>query len=293
MGNYYVKFVRWNVHTISNLINQEIRFSTVYDFNDFNELGYIGDTEIKKDNYELVKSELKKATFLENIRKMVVLQSQKPYIDEIIDLVLENKHDQLLTDKYAALLHEHIAFSNVGIFCLSDTIVFKDDSAQLMFAHYGDNLKGLAFIYEVYEVKEAKKIDYGDGDNEKQDESNNKKCEKKPPICNKSGCLQQWCEGIYEDMDSFTRKSEKWKYEKEHRVFNKPGIALAEAHNIKLMGILYTSRFSGDHKLLTEINERIYDGKLRIKNIEPSFTEYRFKMNQNDFIDIDKWLDGD
>ncbi len=38
---YFVKFVRYNNHTLSNLINKTIKFSTVYEFNDFNELHYL------------------------------------------------------------------------------------------------------------------------------------------------------------------------------------------------------------------------------------------------------------
>jgi hypothetical protein len=38
---YFVKFVRYNKITLSNLINKTVRFSTVYNFNDFNELHYL------------------------------------------------------------------------------------------------------------------------------------------------------------------------------------------------------------------------------------------------------------
>ena len=41
---------------------------------------------------------------------------------------------------------EHIAYIETGIFCLSGTEVFKDDAAQLMFAHYANNLQGLALV---------------------------------------------------------------------------------------------------------------------------------------------------
>ena len=48
---FFVKFVPFNQNTISSLINQTIRFSTVYDFNDFNEFNfYCYDNLLKNEN---------------------------------------------------------------------------------------------------------------------------------------------------------------------------------------------------------------------------------------------------
>lgn len=54
-----------------------------------------------------------------------------------------------LSDNTVLILisYENIAFLAVGILCLSSMEIFDDDSAQLMFAHYADNLNGLALIY--------------------------------------------------------------------------------------------------------------------------------------------------
>ena len=38
--NLFVKFCRFDVNTLTKLKNKEIKFSTVFEFNDFNELNY-------------------------------------------------------------------------------------------------------------------------------------------------------------------------------------------------------------------------------------------------------------
>ena len=44
----FVKFVPWNERTLSNLINKTIRFSTVFDFNEFNEFRCFSTLEVNK-----------------------------------------------------------------------------------------------------------------------------------------------------------------------------------------------------------------------------------------------------
>lgn len=65
-------------------------------------------------------------------------------------------HETMPSDKHVErAVVEHLVFSSVGIFCAADLSVFDDDSAQLMFAHYGENLKGLALIYVISSFAES------------------------------------------------------------------------------------------------------------------------------------------
>ena len=58
---FYVKFRPFDENTLIGLINQSIRFSTVYDFNDFSEFhGLLAEGEVKESNSKQEKLRLEK-----------------------------------------------------------------------------------------------------------------------------------------------------------------------------------------------------------------------------------------
>ncbi|MCF6768558.1 hypothetical protein L3V86_09315 [Thiotrichales bacterium 19S11-10] len=251
-----VKFVPWNENSLSSIINKTIKFSTVYEFNDFNELRYLSVLPIMKNGekerfIEIIKEEYRKILFLKNLQTLVKEQCNLEYQSKVIRIIEEGRLEQLLEEDILNLLNENLAYSNVGIFCLSKIDVFNDDAAQLMLAHYAQNLTGIALIYE---ITGAQEIMY----NSQQSRS-----------CGLLSRCLQWHDGCYTDISDFLYKSEKWKYENEVRIFSRPGIKTANQSNADLKAILYTPRFAGSIKTLSMINDKIYDTKLQIREIFP------------------------
>lgn len=122
-----------------------------------------------------------------------------------------------IRNELITLYEEATAYTSVGIFCMSNMSVFEDDAAQLMFAHYAKNSAGLALIYQ-YRKKpsQALPIDYANFPQLKGREPNR---------------LVRWLDGEFYyslwpgmDMGEFLYKSPWWGYEKEYRIFDKPGI---------------------------------------------------------------------
>ena len=263
-----VKFAPWNEKTISSLLNKTIKLSTVYDFNDFNEYRYIPtlfygtktNIDYTNDTLKILEKKCKNVDFLSNLKTLSMETLNHEGKTKIINFLKEGKVKQLLDpkEKCLSILNENLAYSSVGIFCISKLDVFKDDSAQLMFAHYAQNLKGIALIYEFkFIINKLHTINY--------------KSSLKPSAGEEGRCIK-WYNGDYQDIDDFLYKSQKWEYEKELRIFSKPGIHPAKDHNLTLKAILYTPRFSGEEHDLLTIKDQIYDGKLIIKKIHPSLS---------------------
>lgn len=249
MNKFFVKFVPYNEYTIQNLINKTIRFSTVLDFNDFNEESiFVGNTieseKIKCDIQDYLKIPDNYYKFIDGLKRCASFKRE--YKNESLENFDLEKDCNNLGNAIAI-----IAYLNTGIFCVSDIKVFKNDSAQLMFAHYGNNLKGLALIYE-YTEKKAHKITYKG---------------------NILGYEKNSEEGLLElikgkETESFLNKSKKWRYENEYRLFSKPGIEKASEHNLELKGIFYTARLEDNIiSTLKSINGTRYEDKLFITEV--------------------------
>jgi hypothetical protein len=264
---YIVKFAPWNEKTLSGLINKTIKFSTVFDFNDFNEFRYIGRSK-DEGVLQILEEEIEKIDFLLNLKRLSK-ETLSPKGCEKIDNILKQgkKRELFENDDTLSLLKENLAFSSVGIFCAANIKVFEDDSAQLMFAHYAKNLEGIALIYEIEEIAQTSKIIY----------ENEGKCS-----FGAANRLTEWYQGCYREMYDFICKSPKWEYEKEIRMFNKPGIKACDECKIKLKSVLYTPRFSGGEAALFKLNKEIYGGRLVIEKIYPSNFDYYFLMQSGD-----------
>lgn len=270
MNKFFVKFVPWNEKTLSALINKTIKFSTVYEFNDFNEYRYLGtlngdDSPYEKEALELLKVECEKVCFLNNLKTLSRERCSEEYKRKITDLIKEGRQKDLLDLEEKRFLQENLAYSSVGIFCVSDIDVFTDDSSQLMFAHYAQNLRGLALIYEISDKSKIRKINYTNA----------------PKGSSGTQHLINWHNGNYEEIDDFLYKSENWNYETEMRLFDRPGITQAENHSIILRAILYTSRFPDNEETLHKINNNIYDNNLIIEKIHPSNSYHYFIMEKD------------
>ncbi len=261
---YFVKFVPYNANTLSSLINKTIKFSTVYEFNDANELNYIASTQVEAKDFKAMLDDLgTRWALFENALKSC--RHDRKYMSEFKEKLSKYSGDINIFDcNEMRSLIANLAFSSVGIFCTSHIDVFCDDSAQLMFAHYADNLKGLALIYKINNTL-IKKIDYKEPNS----------------VRSSSGFADRaskWLAGDFTDISDFTSKSKKWEYEKEYRIFNKPGIASADNSRVELKAILYTTRFDQDNlKTLKTINEKIYNSNIEIKEIYNSHSHYEFK----------------
>lgn len=262
---FYVKFVPYNENTIAGLINKTVKFSTVYEFNDFNELRYISDHSGNEEKAkEIINNELKKVGVRNSILENA---SQHAYDSTFLRKLkdnFENPSGFEINDDNIRFLIESIVFRSVGIFCVSHLQVFEYDGAQLMFAHYGDNSKGLALIYKI--ESEPQRVQYVDSDISK-------------GSCGEAG-FQQYYEGPFpEKPEDFLKKSQKWSYEDEYRMFRPPKIYTFDECKIELKAILYTARLSSDKKkTLQEINKKHYEDSLEIQEIFPCYSECRFRM---------------
>lgn len=267
----FVKFVPWNEKTIANLINRVVKFSTVFEFNDFNEYRYIG--RVRDQNKEIAKileSEIYKIDFINALVQSGREICNEEWRDQIIECLKKGENSKLLDPSLGCLsiLEENLAYASVGIFCVSGIDVFEDDSAQLMFAHYAQNLRGVALIYEI-ELGITKPIEYTDGT----------KCSQ--GIC---GRIINWYNSDYSDVRDFLFKSEKWKYEKEYRMFSKPGVKPEIECGVELKSILYTPRFDGDADILSNINKAFYNKKLLVDRIYPSYEKCEFLIGNHEKI---------
>lgn len=271
----FVKFCRYNERTLENLILNKIRFSTVYDFNDFNELHYIGTNN--NINLNCIQSYLAGIS-VENFSSLINKAKEsgrydKKWIEENFYSTINSLQVQnLLTPDNGRFLEEIIAYANVGIFCCSGKTVFDDDAAQLMFAHYGDNNKGLALIYEIPDLN-IKPVTYK---------------KERPGSSGRVNRIQDWIGGNYTTIDDFLKKSIYWQYEKEHRLFGTPGNIQLSALNACLKGIFYTSKFSNPSSLetLKKIKDTIF-----LEEIYAAHGDYHFRvLNKNKSEKVSDWL---
>ena len=182
--NWYVKFVPLNKYTYSNLINKTIRFSSIYDFNE--ESVFIAKTKVKQkilenpETTKCLKEYLDKKT---NILKLIEVSSKSTtftnhYKKQFIEAIDIKSLEELILGYYDIII-ESIAYLETGIFCLSHITTFESDHAQLMFAHYAQNLEGLALIYKyegdnnnIHEVTYKSEISTFDSRSRKEDFSN-------------------------------------------------------------------------------------------------------------------------
>ena len=177
-------------------------------------------------------------------------------------------------DNEKRIFLEGTIYSIVGIFCTSSFTVFENDAAQVMFAHYGDDLKGLALIYEHENFKEnIFKIDYksfrDQGD---------------------SSIAPELLKGNFnkDSLKNFLNKSCGWEYEQEYRKFSylsnlsDPRLKSACEHNLKLKGILYTTRFDQSKvKSLEFIKNKVYEDRIFLMEIFASVYKDRIFLYSN------------
>jgi len=328
----FVKFVKYNEKTLASLNNKTIKFSTVFEFNDFNELQYISDFNVSS---EEIKETLKE-TLLKNIKKnpqykcYLINNADKSgkycrkYLIEFAERLNQFSQDNdnvfICTD--FPLITELLAYSSVGIFSVSNIRVFCDDSAQLMFAHYADNLKGLALIYETsnnttfqfkeisYENMEERLI-YGCcyfnlAKNNLNEYTICRNCKdrilkihkemsryqidacSRPCSGGLAGRITEWLEGKFEEVEDFLKKSKKWSYEWEYRLIDNPGVKEAKEAGVELKAILYTPRLKKENfKTLKKIKKQKYPNNLILQEIKPSDKKFEFLVDQVRSID---WL---
>lgn len=287
MSNLYVKFTPFNEYTICNLINKTVWFSTVYGFNDFNELlGYIGSLEPKnieqplrdRINSKLSCHKFKQTLICDSIHHthfgedLSWFDGYQQWLNKLD--TIETIDDKKIPEHYFPLLLEQLACASVGIFCVSHIDVFNDDAAQLMFAHYAKNLTGLALVYD---IPSAYEVEYKSG---------------LPVSSGRSDRLGSWLSYQFDknDMDDFLKKSQLWEYEKEHRLFGEPGKSIKK-DNFELKAILYTPRFDIQMEaLLHSINEKHYKGTIIIKKILPDVTTPIFHLDNKHVADELKQL---
>lgn len=264
-GKLLVKFVPLNENTIYSLINKKIRFSTVYDFNDLNELNKIILAKSLR-----IKCAISKLLDFDTKNELIEKIQQSHIGSQYLDELLKKIKTGTLSDINLATVAEHIGYLKTGIFCLSDILVFESDSAQVMFAHYADNLKGLALIYSCAK-NNCKKVHYSCNDPEN---CNTEYCEHTLKALDDDD-VQQYLHGKL--SEAFLYKSKAWEYEKEYRLFNTPGAVEAKSVGIELKGIFYTQRLNSygrQDKIHTikKINEKFYEDKLFIKKIRESYS---------------------
>lgn len=276
INRYFVKFVQFNDRTIQTIINQTVKFSTVYEFNDLNEQNVIVSpphafpdaiAELKEylssaDNRESVISKIKE-NVLCNDENLPKHNQIRQYLQTIASTLRNPTWDDF-KDIYWATVIEHISYIETGIFCLSGAEVFKDDAAQLMFAHYANNLQGLALVYILdVNTKLPTAIEYKGRQIECMDEND----------------YIELVKGKF--INFFCYKSKNWKYENEYRFFSTPGLQTANSIGLTLKGIFYTDRFDKEEgtpnlNMLRSINEKYYKNLLFIERLIRSYQEEKF-----------------
>lgn len=271
-----VKFVQFNDRTIQTIINKTVKFSTVYEFNDLNEQNVIVGLP---NEFPTAIAELKKYLSDDNKRENVISKIKENVLCNDENNPKHSQINQYLHTVTSALRNptswddfedigptvlEHIAYIETGIFCLSGVEVFKDDAAQLMFAHYAENLQGLALLYTLDVNTELPiAIEYKGRQIECMDEND----------------YIELIKGKY--FGFFSYKSKNWKYENEYRFFSTPGLQSASSIGLTLRGIFYTERFDNEAeapklKLLRSINEKYYENHLFIEWLIKSYQEEKF-----------------
>ncbi|MEE9451942.1 MAG: hypothetical protein V3V61_04200 [Gammaproteobacteria bacterium] len=259
--SHLVKFVKYDHKTIESVINKTIRFSTVYEFNDFNERHIHLKQPIECT--EKLKSHLENPNNREALIKR--LDEDKMPFETII------RHRENMTNalrngtwknedewkRYSNLVVSNLACLKMGIFCASSIKVFDTNNSKLMVAHYADNLKGLAMIYKYNGDCLLKKVKYG----------NDRKAHDQ---------VDDLIEG--KNLDAFSRKFKAWKYEKEYRIFSNPGLSNIEKHGLELKEIFYTDDFDKEESMpkltqIIKINDNSYEGKLFIARLITVFED--------------------
>lgn len=265
--SYFVKFCPYNHNTLSNIINKTVRFSTVYEFNDFHELAYI--STLKQNPSDELKKKISEKLRDHNFRYEVIKNLPNYiYNTEYIDKTKKEllRDPESISDGFLDIIEENVTYNCVGILCLSSPCVFCNDAANLMFAHYADNLHGIALIYKI-DNNDINEIEYTD----------NKMTVLEDKIA------KYWIDGRFDkkNMSVFLKKSPSWSYEKEWRMLSKPGIQNAKDLQIELKAILHTTKLHG-HKLdtLKKINETSYNNAINIIKLEQSNSHYRFQPSE-------------
>ena len=274
---YYVKFKSFNCHTIKSLINKQIKFSNIYEFNDISEDANLNISnhvfpwdEIKK---EFKKAQKKDKSLFDKIKDNTInsfelynhkdLQDTANYKE---NLIKEFKKNGTNLEKYHEKFHDHLSEiikkTVTGIFCLSSLEIFKDDAAILMLAHYANNANGIILIYRTKSDK-IKKVEY--------------------PLEIKFSEKNEYI------ADNLSHKTKSWEYEKEYRIFGETGLQKAKNHNLELVGIFYLRE--DVKKFLDKINERFYNQKLLIEKIvlDPDRRDqikYKFTISHDNTTEI-------
>jgi hypothetical protein len=310
---YYAKFRPYNKNTLSILINKTIKFSTVFEFNDFNELSYDAWGHYEESFIGKLKETLKNPTFRVDLLKEENLrwirnsypegEAPQDAYNYFKRMVKTYSSGMEFDKRFLKILEQSIAFLCTGIFCVSDIDVFSNYAAHLMFAHYADNYKGLCLIYKdrneqdtIYRNPASASLIQVRYNNEFES----------------IGCVSDDILKCFEDTyenDSvgkilnkhseivpFMQKYTPWEYEKEFRFLcSKPQIVLAEEYSFFLTAILHTSSYNKEEiKILKKINEEFYDGKVRIQEIysHPRFGQFEVKQEGIEkFFSVKEWLD--
>ncbi len=267
----FVKFVQFNDRTIQTIINKTVKFSTVYEFNDLNEQNPIVTSPHKRHTVidklkEYLSDANKRENVIDKIKENVLCNDENipkcnqinQYLQTIASALRNSNWDILEWFSWSTLI-AHISYIETGIFCLSGAEVFKDDAAQLMFAHYAENLQGLALVYTLgINATSPKKITY----------------DEESPEGLKEGLKDdEYIKLIKgEFVDFFCSKSKNWRYENEYRFFSTPGLQTASSIELTLKSIFYTDRFDREAeapklKLLRSINGKYYENQLLIERL--------------------------
>ena len=272
----FIKFVQFNDKTIQTIINQIVKFSTVYEFNDLNEQNVIVSPPHE---FPTAITELKKYLSDDNKRENVISKIKEDVLCNDENIPKRNQINQYLQTIASALRNPtwddfeniywatvigHISYIETGVFCLSGEEVFKDDAAQLMFAHYANNLQGLALVY-ILDVDAIlpEKIIY----------------DRKSPIGLLDDEYIKLVKGEF--VDFFCYKSKNWRYENEYRFFSTPGLQTASSIGLTLRGIFHTERFDKEAEtpnlnMLRSVNEKYYENHLFIERLIRSYQEEKF-----------------
>lgn len=277
-----VKFTSLNDYTLRNLINNEVYFSTVYQFNDFSEMRYIAPSNPPQESFgKIIEKHINQpnlcAKLIEGIKSNPF--TTRLYITKLIKKISQK---QPLNGNDRQVVLEHIAYDSVGIFSASDVSIFETIDCHLMAAHYGNSNKGVALIYEC-KKNQAHPITY-------------------PPLNSldiniSAGWMDRilaWAQHNYTDMEDFTVKNKVWEYEKEIRLFNTPGLHSTSEIDLELKTILYTPIFDAQNiKTLKKVNSEIYNDQINIMEIYPPADKtkpFRIEIDNQTHPSVHDWL---
>ena len=287
-NNLFVKFVPWNENTFLSLKYKTIKFSTVYELNDYNEFNYIASSAIKvyninRENIQQVVKDLFSdySGRYRLLKNLSMARYTSKFVEDFkrefqnFEQFLKKFNDSLDQNglSWIRCLIENIAYSSVGIFSCSNINIFNTEWAQLLYAYYADSFKGLVLLYqqeEESEEKQAKPITY-----------------KTSLTCfqNEIGALA-WAQNHFEKMDSFNQKLDIWRHEQELRIFGSPGIRKASDFGVDLKTVFYTQRIQDD---LCKIHEAVSDS-VKVIEIHPG---YGSRAHLFKFLGDDRGREGD